>query len=70
MDLLRPESEDDARAVVERVAKDELPVLKEDFFRSLCAAFTLDEIKAQIAGLDLEVAQVTDRHCLIHGFIG
>lgn len=70
MDLLRPDSEDEARDVVERVAKNEDPILKEDFFRSLCAAFTLDEIKEQIAGSGLEALQVTDRHCLIRGFIG
>lgn len=69
MDLIRPDSREDAMAIVERVAGNEPPVLKNDFFISLCAAFTVEEAKGQIAkaGLGLSVSQATERHLLIKG---
>jgi len=69
MDLARPDSPDDARAIVERVSGGEDPILKEDFFNSLCAAFTADEVRAQlaIAGLALPVSQLTERHLCVRG---
>jgi ubiquinone/menaquinone biosynthesis C-methylase UbiE len=69
MDLLRPASPQAAHDVVETVAADELPVLKADFYASLCAAFTLEEAQAQVrqAGLPLTVTQVSDRHMVIKG---
>lgn len=65
MDLLRPESPERAREIVEQYSGNEAPVLKEDFFNSLCAAFTLREIRYQIrsrglGGLVCELA--SDRH--------
>ena len=71
MDLLRPESQQAAHDIVETVAGDELPILKADFYASLCAAFTLDEAKAQVqrSGLPLTVTQVSDRHMLIKGVL-
>lgn len=69
MDLIRPDSPALAREIVERVAAREHPILKEDFYNSLCAAFTLSEIRSQLesAGLPLTVEQVTDRHMRIKG---
>jgi ubiquinone/menaquinone biosynthesis C-methylase UbiE len=69
MDLTRPASAADARAIVASVAPNEQPILKEDFFNSLLAAFTLGEVEEQlrVAGLDLRVEQVSDRHMLIAG---
>lgn len=71
MDLMRPESPQAARNVVETVAPNELPILKADFYASLCAAFTFDEARAQVkrSGLPLEVAQVSDRHMVIKGVL-
>jgi ubiquinone/menaquinone biosynthesis C-methylase UbiE len=71
MDLMRPESPEAAHNVVETVAGGELPILKADFYASLCAAFTLDETKAQVrrSGLPLEVTQVSDRHMVIKGVL-
>jgi len=71
MDLMRPESPEAARNIVETVAGGELPILKADFYASLCAAFTLDEVKAQAkrSGLPLEVTQVSDRHMVIKGVL-
>lgn len=64
MDLMRPDSPLEAREIVERVAGREHPLLKEDFYNSLCAAFTVDEVRGQLeaAGLRLAVVRASDRH--------
>jgi len=69
MDLVRPSTPEEARRIVDRVAAREDPILREDFYNSLCAAFTVDELREQVAaaGLDLEVRQASDRHALISG---
>lgn len=69
MDLFRRASREEARAIVESVSADEDPLLKADFFNSLCAAFTPGEVAEQLraAGLALTVAQVSARHMLISG---
>ena len=71
MDLFRPASSEAARTIVETVAGNEQPILKEDFYNSLCAAFTVEEVRSQIkqAGLDLDVIQISDRHMLIRGLL-
>jgi ubiquinone/menaquinone biosynthesis C-methylase UbiE len=71
MDLIRPATAQAARNIVETVAPDEHPILKEDFYNSLCAAFTVEEAKAQVkqARLPLEVAQVSDRHMVVRGVL-
>ena len=60
-----------AHDIVETVAPDELPILKADFYASLCAAFTLEEAKAQLkqSRLPLTVTRVSDRHMLIRGVL-
>ena len=72
MDLVRPDSPLAAREIVERVSANEDPILKEDFYNSLCAAFTIEEVRAQLraADLSLHVEQVTDRHMRIKGTLG
>jgi ubiquinone/menaquinone biosynthesis C-methylase UbiE len=72
MDLFRPESPERAREIVEQYSGSEAPVLKEDFFNSLCAAFTLREIRYQIrsrglGGLVCELA--SDRHWIVWGHL-
>jgi ubiquinone/menaquinone biosynthesis C-methylase UbiE len=72
MDLFRPESQERAREIVEQYAGGEAPVLKEDFFNSLCAAFTLRELRFQIrsrglGGLVCELA--SDRHWIVWGHL-
>jgi ubiquinone/menaquinone biosynthesis C-methylase UbiE len=71
MDLFRPASTDAARAIVETVAGNEHPILKEDFYNSLCAAFTVEEVRSQVrqAGLGLDIIQISDRHMLIRGLL-
>jgi len=72
MDLFRPESQERAREIVEQYSGGEAPVLKEDFFNSLRAAFTLREIRYQIrarglGGLVCELA--SDRHWIVWGHL-
>lgn len=69
MDLMRPSSPQQARLIVEQVASAEHPLLKEDFFNSLRAAFTLEEVRDQLrdAGLALTAGQVTERHLCVKG---
>jgi ubiquinone/menaquinone biosynthesis C-methylase UbiE len=71
MDLIRPDSPLAAKEIVERVAAHEPPVLKEDFYNSLCAAFTPEEVRNQLrsAELPLSVVQATERHMLIKGIL-
>jgi ubiquinone/menaquinone biosynthesis C-methylase UbiE len=68
MDLHRPRTSTDATRIV-RGCNGLPAVLRQDFYNSLCAAFTLDEIESQIrmAGLALRVQQVSDRHLLVTG---
>jgi len=69
MDLFRPETEQEAKDIVESVSADEPDILKRDFYNSLLAAFTVDEVAKQLrrADLELEVAAVSDRHMRIRG---
>lgn len=69
MDLQRPESENAAQALVDRYAADEPDVLRSDFYHSLCAAYTLEELHQQLAAeqLPLAVCTVSDRHVAVMG---
>ncbi len=69
-DLMRPTSAATVDRFVEFYAKGEPEVLKRDFAASLHAAFTVDEVRAQLqlAGLSmLTVKATSDRHLLISG---
>lgn len=70
-DLFRPETLEMAQATVDRWSSGEPEVLRVDFFNSLCAAFTPDEVRAQLhaAGLPLTVEVVSDRHLLVFGHL-
>ncbi|MBF0371671.1 MAG: class I SAM-dependent methyltransferase [Magnetococcales bacterium] len=70
MDLLRPGTITTAKELVESHAGNAPQILKDDFYNSLLAAYTADEIEAQLqeAALDfLEVQVVSDRHITIMG---
>ena len=71
MDLYRPSSREDAKNIVESVSGNEPEILKRDFYHSLLAAFTVDEIQDQLdsASLPLHLAKVSDRHFLVHGLL-
>jgi ubiquinone/menaquinone biosynthesis C-methylase UbiE len=70
MDLLRPESTHQADQLVKLHASDAPPILREDFYNSLLAAYQTDEVKLQlsITGLDfLSIESVSDRHLIVWG---
>jgi SAM-dependent methyltransferase len=70
MDLHRPDDPAAVDDLVTRHASDAPTVLRNDFRNSLYAAYTVDEIRAQLAraGLDfLDVARVSDRHVAVSG---
>ena len=69
MDLIRPEQESEAKKIVQSVSANEAEILKEDFYNSLLAAFTVSEIKQQLktVGLEFKVEQFGQRHFLARG---
>jgi ubiquinone/menaquinone biosynthesis C-methylase UbiE len=72
MDLLRPESPERAWDLVQKYSGHEPDILKRDFFNSLCAAFTLREVRGHIrsrglGGLVCEMA--SDRHWIVWGHL-
>jgi ubiquinone/menaquinone biosynthesis C-methylase UbiE len=69
VDLSRPATATAAHEIVERVAGSEHPLLKSDFYNSLCAAFTAQEVRDQLsaAGLSFTVSQLTERHLCVKG---
>jgi 2-polyprenyl-3-methyl-5-hydroxy-6-metoxy-1,4-benzoquinol methylase len=72
MDLLRPESPEEAQAIVDRYASGAPDILRRDFYNSLLAAFTEDEISAQLAQMNLTrliIDVPDDRHWVVGGII-
>lgn len=69
MDLMRPETEAVAEDLVQEYAKSEPEILQRDFYHSLKAAFTSDEIRAQLGEADLRHLQIdviSDRHLIVY----
>jgi 2-polyprenyl-3-methyl-5-hydroxy-6-metoxy-1,4-benzoquinol methylase len=72
MDLLRPDSPEEAQVIVDRYAAKEPEILRRDFYRSLLASFTEDEVAAQLAEMNLSrliVDVPDDRHWVVSGII-
>ena len=72
MDLLRPESPEAAQVLVDQYAADEDSILKKDFYNSLLASFTEDEVAAQLAEMNLSRLLIDvpdDRHWVVGGII-
>jgi ubiquinone/menaquinone biosynthesis C-methylase UbiE len=70
MDLARPDSPADAGRIVATHAASEPAILREDFYNSLLAAFTPEEVRQQLAAAALpgiRVRMVSDRHWLASG---
>ena len=70
MDLLRPESRAAAQALTAQYAADAPEILRTDFFNSLCAAYRVDEVRAQLARArmdSLTTEVVSDRHFAVYG---
>jgi ubiquinone/menaquinone biosynthesis C-methylase UbiE len=71
-DLTRPDSLPAAQALVDRYAAGEPDVLRRDYYQSLLAAFTLDEIRTQLRAVGFEqfaVDAVSDRHVVVGGTV-
>ena len=72
VDLFRPETVAEAQRLVNEYACGEPDILRRDFYNSLCAAFELHEVEAQLAtaGLaGLAVDVISDRHLAVHGVL-
>jgi ubiquinone/menaquinone biosynthesis C-methylase UbiE len=72
-DLARPADAEAARRIVRQYAGTESSLLQEEYYRSLLAAYTPDEVRSQLrkAGLtSLQVSVVTDRHLDVFGRVG
>ncbi len=72
MDLLRPDSPEAAQAIVGQYAANEPDILRRDFYNSLLAAFTEDEIGSQLARMNLTRLLIDipdDRHWVVGGII-
>jgi 2-polyprenyl-3-methyl-5-hydroxy-6-metoxy-1,4-benzoquinol methylase len=72
MDLLRPDSPEEAQTIVDRYAAQEPEILRRDFYRSLLASFTEDEVAAQLAEMNMSrlmIDVVDDRHWVVSGII-
>jgi 2-polyprenyl-3-methyl-5-hydroxy-6-metoxy-1,4-benzoquinol methylase len=72
MDLLRPESPEAARALVDRYAAGAPDILRRDFYNSLLAAFTEDEVTTQLARMNLTRLLLDvpdDRHWVVGGIV-
>jgi ubiquinone/menaquinone biosynthesis C-methylase UbiE len=69
-DLARPDTPDGARAIVDKYASRESALLQEEFYRSLLASYTLDELRVQLSRAQLNllrVEMVSDRHLDVFG---
>ena len=72
MDLARPDDLTRARQIVTQYAADEPAILQRDFYNSLLAAYTVEEVRAQLDdnGLSaLDVRMCSDRHLLVSGVL-
>jgi hypothetical protein len=70
MDLMRPASLQQAQQLVQTYAANEPAILQHDFYHSLLAAFTVEEVQAQLNAADLALACriISDRHFIVYGY--
>jgi SAM-dependent methyltransferase len=70
MDLMRPDTMQSARDMVYRYAGEESLILQKDFYNSLLAAYTPEEIQEQLYNNGLHsffIEAVSDRHVIVWG---
>ncbi len=70
MDLLRPDNPETVANLVDIYADNEPKILRQDFYNSLCAAFTPVEVQKQLvtARLDqFKIEIISDRHMMVYG---
>jgi trans-aconitate methyltransferase len=72
-DLIRPRSFKLAETFVNLYAKNESEVLRQDFYNSLLAAYTIDEVEIMVRDIrmdhKLKIDQITDRHWICYSKI-
>ncbi len=71
MDLRRPQTTGEADTLVQTYAAHEPEILKRDFYNSLLAAYTIEEVSEQLQGAELahlSVKAIGDRHIVISGY--
>jgi trans-aconitate methyltransferase len=56
MDLVRPPNEETANAIVGTFAKNDSDIFKQDYYNSLCAAFSVEELQDQIKDTNLQLS--------------
>ncbi len=69
-DLFRPDTPEQARQIVEELSSNDPEILKRDFYNSLCAAFTPEEIREQLSlsGLNnLKIEKIDAIHLIVWG---
>ena len=72
MDLFRPAGREEARKIVEKYSANEPAILKEDFYHSLLAAYSVEEVRKQLETAKLahlNIEQTSDRHFIVTGFL-
>ena len=70
MDLMRPNDKETAANYVQLYAEDAPEILKLDFYNSLLASYTVDEVREQLKDAELSnltVEAVSDRHLIAWG---
>jgi ubiquinone/menaquinone biosynthesis C-methylase UbiE len=70
MDLLRPNSINETLELVKKYASDASQILKDDFYNSLLAAYSIEEIRQQLMSYGLhylETEVISDRHFITWG---
>ena len=73
MDLMRPASQAEARALVDRYVSGEPAVLRTDFYNSLLAAYRPGEVEVQLRTAALSrvtIEVISDRHFIVWGTAG
>ena len=68
MDLIRPDSTEEAQKLKDLYVRNEPEILQRDFYNSLLAAFEIEEVKEQLSEASLnhlEVEQISDRHLIV-----
>lgn len=70
MDLMRPDSVDQAAQFVQQYAANEPDILQRDFYNSLLAAYRIEEVQSQLQQAQLghlSLKAVSDRHYVLWG---
>ncbi len=70
VDLMRPESKERTEELVRLYAGDESPTLQRDFYNSLIASYTVEEIEQQLRVEEMgymNIELISDRHIAIWG---